>query len=112
MVLTGTGSPTIQVFDPDNILVDSSDGFFLETAPVATDGPYTVRVGQQGAGMGLYNLSVVLNAAVEPENYGRALNDTPAESLDLDPGAVRSGTEPTGLRSWGQLIASTTTPSA
>ena len=72
VALTGTESPTIQMFDPFDTLVLLPLVSSCKRPRLPTDGVYTVRIGQEGSGMGLYSLSVVLNAAVEPENYGGA----------------------------------------
>ncbi len=91
-----TLAPTIEVFDPGNVLLGSASSAagvdaLLQTLPVAIAGTYTVTVSGSGGTTGGYDLRTLLNAAAEEESYGGPANDTFATAQNLDASDVGLG---------------------
>lgn len=64
----------------------------LSAIPAVANGVYRVRVQGAGGTSGEYSLRVVLNAALEGENYGGSDNGSPATAQDLDAAFLNRGT--------------------
>ncbi|MDB5357482.1 MAG: hypothetical protein JWN24_3935, partial [Phycisphaerales bacterium] len=89
--------PTVTVFGPGNVVLGSGTApapggeALLQTITVATAGTYTFAVGSAGGTVGQYTLQLVLNAALDAENHGRAPNDTPGSAQNIDSSFISLG---------------------
>ncbi|MGZ3300197.1 MAG: pre-peptidase C-terminal domain-containing protein, partial [Isosphaeraceae bacterium] len=106
--LTLIGTPTtsalqltITVLDPSNNVVATAtapaagQNSVIETAPVATTGTYTIKVGDAGGNVGLYSIQAYLNSYVKQGNSNGTIGtaqDLTSSSYVLGSGnAVRLG---------------------
>ncbi|MHC4876833.1 MAG: hypothetical protein ACYTGL_10070 [Planctomycetota bacterium] len=81
--------PSVEILAPDSssLIVNSSsqagESLVIQVVPATTTGTYTINVSGAAASTGTYSLDVVLNAGIEPEQFGGSANDTPATSFEL-----------------------------
>lgn len=113
---------TLDLFDPDGASAATTSASaagqdaYLQTYAVTRSGTYTIAVGGANSTTGAYQLSAILNAAVEAEDHGGTTNNTHATAQSLagstlnlgdlvlrsaavgtsDVGAVANETEPNG----------------
>src|SRR5262245_11027474 len=86
---TATLRATVELRDPSGALstataATAGQPVFLEPVGATTAGTYTITVRGAASTTGLYTAQVVLNAALEAENYGGAANDSRATAQNID----------------------------
>ena len=81
----GASVATAAATAPDETVV-------LQTAPAVNAGTYRVLIGGVAASTGGYTAQLIVNAAVEREQYGGSTNDTLATAQDLSGSLIDVGT--------------------
>ena len=82
--------PSVEFRDPLSVVLDNATGAvageaaIVQSAPIATNGSYTIDVFGANSTTGSYTLQVILNADVEDEQYEGSPNDTLATAQNLD----------------------------
>ncbi len=66
----------------------------LQTVSAATAGTYTIDVTGMGGATGSYDLTLILNALAESEQFGGSSNDSPASAEDLSSAFITVATGP------------------
>ena len=82
--------PTVELRDPASAVIAAATAgaagqpAWIQTAPAASGGTYTIEVGGLGGTTGNYAVQVVLNAALEDEGLGGPANDTLSTAQNID----------------------------
>src|SRR6185437_4046197 len=83
--------------DPSNTLIATTTAgganltALLQNVPITPAGTYTITVSSSGATSGTYTLGVTLDAALEAENNGGAVNDTLATAQNINSSFIPIG---------------------
>ena len=96
-------APVVSLRSPANSILGTASApgngtAVLQTVAAATAGTYTVDVTGASGATGGYDLTLILNAAVESESFGGASNDSPATAEDLASAFITLTTVPTTTR--------------
>src|SRR5205823_10837903 len=88
-----TLAPSVQLLDPSSSQVGSATAATGQSAVIYTVGPtasgtYSIVVSGASNTTGSYSLQVILNAALEKENFGGPTDNTVATAQDLSPSFI------------------------
>lgn len=93
---TGVLVPTLVVRNPSGTILTSVTGSganaFTVPVSVATAGRYRITIGGNAGTTGLYNAQILLNSAIEAEEYGGATNNTQPAAQSLLNSSLALGT--------------------
>lgn len=93
----GTLAPSLTLTAPDGSVIATAtapgagQAAVIQLAAAALDGEYSVEVGGDSATTGAFDVTLMLNVAVEEETYGGPNNDTPGTAQDLDAATIAAG---------------------
>jgi subtilase family serine protease len=99
----------LELLDPDNVSLalasaaTAGQTVLLQTVPIAEAGTYTFMLTSL-AGIGAYEIGVVLNGALEEETYGGANNDSPATAQNINASTIALQGGATRLAVLGHLV--------